>query len=150
MSYFPVFKSRMGSVWLAGHPLGTQKRSDFSPGVLDARLGDFGINGPTNQRSNRSGTTFLTSGFVHDKGRYHSRSKHESALASRIADSAFERHWCLIAVTRHTFRALPPHRRNGNMRYEISQLRRTWLAKEEVVNSLSAYEFLASLRPPAT
>jgi hypothetical protein len=37
-----------------------------------------------------------------------------------------------------------------NMRYEISQLRRAWLAKEEVVNSLSAYEFLASLRPPAT
>jgi hypothetical protein len=111
---------------------------------------DFGINGPTNQRSNRSGTTFLTSGFVHDKGRYHSRSKHESALASRIADSAFERTGA-SSLSRGTHSAHSHHTGEmENMRYEISQLRRTWLAKEEVVNSLSAYEFLASLRPPAT
>jgi DNA polymerase (family 10) len=37
-----------------------------------------------------------------------------------------------------------------NMRYEVRQLRRAWLTKEEVVNTLSAYEFLVSLRPPAT
>ena len=34
-----------------------------------------------------------------------------------------------------------------NMRYGIRQLRRAWLTKEDVVNTLPAQDFLASLRP---
>lgn len=33
------------------------------------------------------------------------------------------------------------------MRYGISQLRRAWLRKEDVLNTLGAREFLAALRP---
>lgn len=88
----------MGSVWLAGHPLGTQKRSDFSPGVLYARRGDFGINGPTNQRSNRSGTTFLTSGFVHDKGRY--RQRHTIAISQTSQATIASQTFVLVAAQR--------------------------------------------------
>jgi DNA polymerase (family 10) len=34
-----------------------------------------------------------------------------------------------------------------NMRYGIRQLRRAWLTKEDVLNTLGSAEFLANLRP---
>jgi DNA polymerase (family 10) len=36
----------------------------------------------------------------------------------------------------------------NNLRYGVRQLRRAWLTKEDVLNTLPAMEFLASLRQP--